>query len=188
MFEKCEIAAHIWVLVKWRTTNPYKFACSTLRVEGPAVRKCGTKHLNAVRTNGKLTKLNTLKGETYRELVESLIGGKAKTGIAKGGNKTRKDTPTVATCHTSASFRVIVSFLASCVREELKGPIPQFLSACFSLNTLIQHRYHSSKHGKRSRNKTCHTKATQDNRRANLRTQYCNPVSDDRRYRRIPDK
>ena len=77
--------------------KPYKFACSTLRLEGPALRKCNTKNAKPSKKD-RTDEVKTLKAPN-RELIESLIGGKPKTGIAKDENKTWKHTRTVATSH-----------------------------------------------------------------------------------------
>ena len=77
--------------------KPYKFACSTLRHEGPALRKCNTKNPKPSK-KPELTKSRRSKPK-YRKLIESLIGGKPKTPIAKDENKTWKHTRTVAASH-----------------------------------------------------------------------------------------
>ena len=126
--------------------KPYKFACSTLRLEGPALRKCNTKHAKPSK-KAETDEVKTLKAQN-RELIESLIGGKQKQALqrmkTKHGNTPAQSRPPMRRPHPC-----IVSFLFVAFRAA-QSTHSQFLSDCFSLNTLIEHRYQSSKHGKRS--------------------------------------
>ena len=74
-------------------------------------------------------------------------------------------------CRDLPCVGLIRVLFGSCLwhSEQLKTTHSQFLSDCFSLNTLIEHRCQSSKHGKSSHNKTSQTIATRDNRRPNIR-------------------
>ena len=76
--------------------KPYKFACSTLRLEGPALRKCNTKHAKPSK-KAELTKPRRSKPKPRTHRV--VDWWKTKTGIAKHENKTWKHTRTVATSH-----------------------------------------------------------------------------------------
>ena len=87
----------IWVLVKWRNTNHTSLLASTLRLEGPALRKCNTKHAKPSK-QGKLTKSRRSKPKIPRT-NRVVDWWKTKTGIAKDENKTWKHTRTVATSH-----------------------------------------------------------------------------------------
>ena len=71
---KCGIAVHNWVAGEMAKHKPYKFACSTLRLEGPALRKCNTQKRKAVEQR-RTDQVKTLKANN-RELIESWIGGK----------------------------------------------------------------------------------------------------------------
>ena len=77
--------------------KPYKFACSILRLEGPALRKCNTKTRKAVekRSTDEVKTLKAEKPRTHRVAN----WWKTETGIAKDENKTWKHTRTVATSH-----------------------------------------------------------------------------------------
>ena len=59
--------------------KPYKFACSALRLEGPALRTCNTKNRKAVEEKRRTDDVKRLKAKTTNQ---SLIGGKKKKGIA----------------------------------------------------------------------------------------------------------
>ena len=63
--------------------KPSKFACSTLRLEAPALRKCNTKHAKPPKQGRTDDDVIDAQSPQNRELIESLIGGKTKTGIAK---------------------------------------------------------------------------------------------------------
>ena len=122
--------------------KPYKFACSTLRLEGPALRKCNTKHAKPSK-QGELTKSRRSKPKP--RTIESLIGGKQKQALqrmkTKHGNTPAQSRPPMRRPHPC-----IVSFLFVAFRAA-QSTHSQCLSDCFSLNTLIEHRYQSSKHG-----------------------------------------
>ena len=68
--------------------KPYKFACSTLRLEGPAVRKCNTKKRKALEDR-RADEVKTLNSsQEIRELIESLINEKQKQALQKDENET----------------------------------------------------------------------------------------------------
>ena len=132
--------------------KPYKLACSTVRLEGPALRKCNTKHAKPSRQDER-TKSHTLKAPKNRELNRVVDWWKTKTGIAKDENETWKhthphsrDLPCVGLIHALFPSRLMAFRAAQSTHS-------QFLSDCFALTTLIEHRYQSSKHGKQSHNK-----------------------------------
>ena len=140
--------------------KPYKFACSTLRLEGAALRKCNTKRAKPSKQDER-TKSTRSKPKD-RELIGSLIGGKQKQPLqrvkTKHGNTPAQSRPPMRRPHPC-----IVSFLFVVIRAA-QSTHSQFLSDYFSLSTLIEHRYQSSKHGKKSHSK--HDKPKPDNRRS----------------------
>ena len=127
--------------------KPYKFACSTLRLEGPPLRNCNTKTAKPS-NKPELTKSRRSKPKitrTHRVVdwwkTKTLALQRMKT--KRGNTPTPQSRPPMRRPHPC-----IVSFLFVAFRAA-QSTHSQFLSDCFSLNTLIeQHRYQSSKHGK----------------------------------------
>ena len=124
--------------------KPYKFACLTLRLEGPALRKCTTKQRKAV-DEGRVDQVKTLKANN-RELIESLIGEKQKQASQKLKTK-HANTPAESRPPMRRPHPCIVCFRFVAFRAA-QSTHSQFLSDCFSLTRLIEHRYQSEKHGK----------------------------------------
>ena len=122
-----------------------KFASSTLRFEGPALRKCNPKHAKPSK-QGELTKSRRSKPnkpptnrvvdwwKTQKQASLQMMKTKHANTPAQSRPPMRRPHPCIVLLHVCA-FRAAQSTHS------------QFLSDCFSLNTLIEHRYQSSKHG-----------------------------------------
>ena len=122
--------------------KPYKFACSSLRLEGPALQKCKTQNTQSRRTRRRNDQVKTFKANN-RELIESRIGGKQQQVLqrmkAKHGN-------TPAPPRPPPCVGLILVLFASCLlhSEQPKTPIPGSCQSAFHsihcLNTDIRAR------------------------------------------------
>ena len=144
--------------------KPYnKFACSTLRLEGPALRKCNTKHAKPSK-KAELTKPR--RSETKPRTHRGVDWWKQKQPLqsmkTKHGNTHAQSRPPMRKPHPCIVSSLFVGFRGA------QSTHSQFLSDWFSLKKLIKHGCQSSKHGKSSHKKTSPTTATQDNRRPNI--------------------
>ena len=134
-FQKCGVGGSQLGSGEMAKHKPYKFACSTLRLEGPALRKCNTKHAKPSK-KAELTKPR--RSKQNRELIESLIGGKQKQALqsmkTKHGNTPAQSRPPMRRPHPCIVSFLFVGFRAA------QSTHSQFLSDCFSLKKLIEHR------------------------------------------------
>ena len=113
--------------------KPYKFACSTHGLEGPASRKCNT---NNAKPSEK-DELTTSRGSKPKNcgLIESLIGGKQKQAL-QGMKSKHGNTPLQSPSPMRRPRSCIVCFLFLAFRAAQSTHFRFFLD-CFSLYSSI---------------------------------------------------